>query len=66
MKAIVNGEVRELPDDLTVGELLDSVGAMRRAVAVARNERVVPRSRFDTDRLTEGDRVEIIRAVAGG
>jgi thiamine biosynthesis protein ThiS len=66
VKATVNGDVRELPDGLTVGALLESIGAARTGVAVARNESVVPRARYDLDRIADGDRIEIIRAVAGG
>lgn len=66
MKATINGETRELPDDLTVGALLEHLGSPRNGVAVARNERIVRRAEYDTHRLSDGDRLEIIRAVAGG
>lgn len=66
MKAIVNGEPRDLPDGLTVAALLDRLGTPQTGVAVARNERVVRRAEYDTHGIAEGDRIEIIRAVAGG
>ena len=66
MKATINGTPRELPDELTVGALLEVLGSARKGVAVARNDRVVPRADYDTQRLSEGDRVEVIEAVAGG
>jgi sulfur carrier protein len=66
MRATINGQTRELPDALTVGALLELLGSPRNAVAVARNERIVRRAEYDTQRLCDGDRVEIIRAVAGG
>ena len=66
MKVSVNGEVCELPDGITVGALLESLGAARNGIAVARNERVVRRAEFDTHTLVDGDTVEIIKAVAGG
>jgi len=66
MKASINGCLRELPDGLTVGALLDLLGSVRKGIAVACNERVVRRAEFETQRLAEGDRVEIIEAVAGG
>jgi sulfur carrier protein len=66
MKATVNGEARELPDGATVGTLLELLGANSTGIAVAHNERVVPRARFNTAVISDGDRVEIIRAVAGG
>ena len=66
MKATVNGRVRELPDDLTVGPLLDLLGSARTGVAVACNDRIVRRAEYANARLRDGDRVEIIEAVAGG
>ena len=66
MKALVNGESLDLPDGLTVAALLEFLGSPQRGIAVARNERVVRRSEYDAARLAEGDRIEIIRAVAGG
>lgn len=66
MKATINGTPRELPDELTVAALLEVLGSARKGVAVARNDRVVPRADYDTQRLSEGDRVEVIEAVAGG
>ncbi|HZV76380.1 MAG TPA: sulfur carrier protein ThiS [Candidatus Babeliales bacterium] len=66
MKATINGRVRELPDELTVSALLDLLGSARKGIAVACNDRVVRRTEFETQRLSEGDRVEIIEAVAGG
>lgn len=66
MRATVNGTPRELPDEMTVGALLEMLGSERIGIAVARNERVVRRSDYDNDRLHDGDRIEIITAVAGG
>jgi sulfur carrier protein len=66
VKATINGQPRELPDELTFGALLELLGSSRRGIAVARNDRVVRRAAYDTDRVYDGDRVEIIQAVAGG
>lgn len=66
MKATVNGELREMPEGATVGMLLAILGRQRDGIAVARNDRVVRRSEYDSDPIGEGDRIEIIVAVAGG
>jgi thiamine biosynthesis protein ThiS len=66
VKATINGEVRDLPDALTVGALLELLGAPRAGIAVARNDRVVRRGEYDSHALEDGDRIEIIKAVAGG
>jgi sulfur carrier protein len=66
VKATINGHLRELPDHLTVGSLLELLGSGRTGVAVACNDRVVRAGEYDTAHLRDGDRVEIIEAVAGG
>ena len=66
MKATINGEPHELPEGLTVAQLLAHMHAPARGIAVARNDRVGRRSAFEEERVEEGDRIEIIRAVAGG
>ncbi|HEY2476284.1 MAG TPA: sulfur carrier protein ThiS [Candidatus Cybelea sp.] len=66
MKATVNGQPHELPEEVTVGALLDLLGSPRTGVAVACNDSVIPRAQYETSRLHEGDRLEIITAVAGG
>jgi sulfur carrier protein len=66
VKATVNGRLHELPDELTVGSLLTLLGSKRNGIAVARNDCVVRRGEYDTQCVHDGDRVEIIEAVAGG
>ncbi|HEX5275991.1 MAG TPA: sulfur carrier protein ThiS [Candidatus Rubrimentiphilum sp.] len=66
MRATINGEVRELPDGMTMERLLAHIQAPERGVAVAKNDRVVRRAAFAQEIVEDGDRVEIIRAVAGG
>jgi sulfur carrier protein len=62
----VNGDPRAVPDGCTLARLLESLGLEQQHVAVAINRDVVPRSTFETHRLCEGDRVEILEAVGGG
>jgi sulfur carrier protein len=66
MRVTVNGEERELRDGATVQELLALLGTAQSGIAVACNENVVRRSAYARHRLAQGDRVEIIKAVAGG
>ena len=66
MRTIINGEERDIQASLTVAQLLEMLGTPSSGVAVARNDRVVARARHATEELQEGDRIEIIRAVAGG
>ncbi|MDQ6932829.1 MAG: sulfur carrier protein ThiS [Candidatus Eremiobacteraeota bacterium] len=66
MKATINGEQREFEGQPTLLELLDQLGVAHSGIAVARNDRVLPRRTLNRERIGEGDRIEIIRAVAGG
>lgn len=62
----VNGETREVPKDLTITGLLDHLEMKGGQVAVARNTEIVPRSDFETVRIRDGDRIEIVHAIGGG
>jgi len=66
MRAVINGETRELPERTSVAALLELLGAPPSGIAVARNDKVVPGSKFTGEFIAEGDSIEIIRAVAGG
>jgi sulfur carrier protein len=64
---VANGRPVELPDGATLAALLDALGVPSRAVAaVEHNGEPVPRSAQASRLLADGDRVELVRAVAGG
>lgn len=63
---MANGERVELPDGANVDDLLGALGLGGRWVLVERNGEPVPRSELGTTLLADGDRVELVRAVAGG
>jgi len=63
---LVNGEPEDLGEGTTVADLVARHRDSPRGVAVARNEEVVPRSRWDTTVVVEGDRFEILTAAQGG
>ncbi|HKX15978.1 MAG TPA: sulfur carrier protein ThiS [Propionibacteriaceae bacterium] len=64
----VNGQPREVVPPIRLSDVLDLLeGATTpRGVAVAVNGEVIPRSRHAGTELTEGARVEIVKAVQGG
>jgi len=66
MKATVNGQERAVVKGTTLAGLLRELGLAPESVAVAVNHAVIPRGTFERHALTDGDAVEIIRAVAGG
>ena len=67
MKVVVNGEVRQLREGVTLAQILEQFGlASKSGVAVAVNEAVVPGGALGDYRPNDGDAIEIINAVAGG
>ncbi|MFZ4696099.1 MAG: sulfur carrier protein ThiS [Verrucomicrobiia bacterium] len=65
MKVIVNGEERETPSP-TVARLLEEWSLLPSQVAVEHNKVVLFRQELEKTPLRDGDRIEIIRVVAGG
>ncbi len=65
MKVVANGDAVDLADGATVEDLLDSLGLGGRWVLVERNGEPVPRTVLASTILAEGDRLELVRAVAG-
>ena len=66
MELTVNGKPRIVEDGCTVADLIGSAGLDPRWVMVELNREPVPRTDFSERRLEPGDRLELVRAVAGG
>ena len=66
MKVIANGDPVELADGATVEDLLTTLGLGGKWVVVERNREPVERAHLGVTVLAEGDRIELVRAVAGG
>lgn len=62
----VNGDDVEAPDGSSLGQLLEQLGLGRRLIVVERNGEPVPRAEVAATLLADGDRLELVRAVAGG
>jgi sulfur carrier protein len=66
VNVVVNGQPRELPERLTVAELLARLQLPQRGVAVEVNLAIVPQARHAEHQLAEGDRLEVVSLVGGG
>ncbi|MEU1558114.1 sulfur carrier protein ThiS [Streptomyces scabiei] len=66
MTVLVNGERRLIAPGTALDALVRTLAPSPSGVAAALNETVVPRARWTTTALAEGDRVEILTAVQGG
>jgi sulfur carrier protein len=63
---VVNGEARRFDRPLSIAELVENLGLTGKRLALERNGEIVPRGRFADQRLSDGDRLEIVVAVGGG
>ena len=66
MTVIVNGEPMELPEGLSVDDLLSRLKIRREFTAVALNREVTQRARYADTKLQDGDKLEIVRPMGGG
>ena len=62
----VNGENRQLPEGLTVLDLIRQLEFPEDRVAVERNLEILPRAQWAGTPLESGDRFEIVHFVGGG
>jgi sulfur carrier protein len=66
IRVTVNGEPRELPDGLSVSQLLEHFGLDPRAVVVELNREIVRRAALERTPVRPGDAVELVHFVGGG
>ena len=66
MRVTANGDDVELEDGATIGDLLSTLGLGPKNVIVERNGEPVVRAAMAGTALADGDRLELVRAVAGG
>ena len=66
MRIRVNGDPVELPDTLTILQLLEQLRIDPRLVAVEHNLTIIKRARYAETSISEGDEIEIVNFVGGG
>lgn len=66
MIVVANGGRVQLPDGALLADLFEELGVGARWVVAEVNGEAVPRAGSAALRLNDGDRVELVRAVAGG
>jgi sulfur carrier protein len=66
VKITVNGKPMEVEPGLTIEGLLTLLNVKREYTAVAVNREVTRKTDYGTVRLSEGDKVEIVRPMGGG
>jgi thiazole synthase len=66
MRIVLNREETETGEGTTIAALVDAKGLPARSVIVAVNDDVIDRDAWPEHVLSDGDSVEIVRAVSGG
>jgi sulfur carrier protein len=69
MKLQINGEDRDFtasPEPFTLALLVEHLGMKADRVAIELNRDIVPRDRWHSTSLNEGDRLELVHFVGGG
>ena len=66
MQLTVNGRPSEVPDGTSLPSLIESLGLRVGSVVVEHNGHALLRSELPRVELADGDRLELVRAVAGG
>ncbi len=62
----INGEIRQFQQSINLTTLVEEMGLTGKRIALERNGEIVPRSTFNAQQLSEGDKIEIVVAVGGG
>ena len=62
----VNGQPITLQNEISVSEFLKKEGYDAQTVAVEKNGIVISKKSFETEMLSDNDRLEIVRFVGGG
>ncbi len=66
MTITINGERREIARAKNVAELIEELGLPAPAILAEHNGLALRREEWVEKELTEGDRLEFVRIVAGG
>ena len=66
MEIAINGEARQLPEGMTVAQLLDQLQIQPERIVVEVNLTILKRAQHAGTILHAGDRVEIVHFVGGG
>ena len=66
ISVVLNGEKREVPENLSLKELLRFLSLKEERVAIERNREIIKREAWEQVRVEPGDQLEIVQFVGGG
>lgn len=66
MQITINGENREVEQNLTISELLGKLEMPNQRIAVEMNKEIVRKKDWESTILSNADKIEIVHFVGGG
>ncbi len=66
MELTINGEKRKINESQNLADLVKELDIQAPNFAMALNQQVVPRSKYESTVIKENDQIEIVHAVGGG
>jgi len=66
MRIMFNDEPMQCTPGLSVSALLAQLAQLKPGVALALNEQILPRERWDDHLVQDGDRILLFQVIAGG
>lgn len=66
MNITLNGQPKDVADNITIEELLNQLKLDAQQVVIEQNRQIVPRQRHAETNLKSGDELEIVHFVGGG
>ncbi|MCU6668450.1 sulfur carrier protein ThiS [Enterobacteriaceae bacterium H4N4] len=66
MQILFNDEPMQCADGITLATLLDQLRQLKPGVALALNQQILPRERWDRQQVREGDQILLFQVIAGG
>ncbi len=66
MNIVVNGEIKEVKEKITIQELIEFLSIKVGVMAVAVNMNIVKKDDWDSFKLSQDDKVELLQFVGGG
>ena len=66
MELTINGEKRKINESQNLADLVKELDIQAPNFAMALNQHVVPRSKYESTAIKENDQIEIVHAVGGG
>ena len=66
MDVKINGQDEQVPENITIAEMVKLKGLTPEAIVIEHNEAICPREQWSNVTLSAGDNLEIVSFVGGG